>query len=219
MDEVEARNDQIPWELSGKNKELHPGTDYRGCPKRTIQETHAGARQQVVRQGVAKKTLENSQHQQADADQPVDLTWFAERAGEEDSQAVHQHGGNEQHRRPMMHLAEQQAAADVEGQGEGRRIRLGHVQSAKQLVAALVLNLGHGRLEPDAEEDSGQQQNYEGIQRDLTEQEGPVIRKNLAEVGAQQIGDTDALIGPPNRSPRQSEDRASLLLRDLRLDR
>ena len=78
---------------------------------------------------------------QADADQPVDLARLAERAGEEDAEAVGQHRGDEQHGRPVVHLPHQQTAADVEGQARVDAYASDIVQSAQQLVGALVLDL------------------------------------------------------------------------------
>ena len=64
-------------------------------------------------------------------------------------------------RPPVVHLPQQQTAADVEGEAEGRCVRLRHVQPAQQLVGALVLDLRHRRFEPDGQKDAAQNQDDE----------------------------------------------------------
>src|SRR5829696_5299577 len=117
-----------------------------------------------------------------------------------------------------MHLPEQQATANVKRQAQRRGIRLRHRQTAKQIVGALILDLGHRRHEPDGEEDAGEQQDDERVERDLTQQERPVVREDLAEERPEQASDADPLVGPLDGPPRSPEDRAYLFLRDLGLD-
>ena len=74
-----------------------------------------GAGQQVVGQRVAGEALDDAEHDQAEADQPVELARLAERAGEEHPEHVDRHRGDEQQRRPVVDLPDDQAAADVEG--------------------------------------------------------------------------------------------------------
>jgi hypothetical protein len=82
---------------------------------------------------------------------------------------VGEHCGDKDRGRPVVHLAQQQTAANIERQIEGRRVRVRHVQSAEQLVAALVFNLGHRGLEPNGQKDAAEQQNDERIQCDFAE--------------------------------------------------
>ena len=118
-----------PRELAAEEEELGPGANDRDSPDRTVHESQAGARQQVVRQRVAREAFEDTDHQHGDADQPVDLPRLAEGTGEEDAEAVGEHRGHEEHGGPVVHLPEQQAAPDVEGQGERRRVRLRHLDA------------------------------------------------------------------------------------------
>src|SRR5829696_9748834 len=218
MHHVEAGNDELARELAAENEELQPRADHRGGPNRTVQESQASSREQVIWQGVAEEALEDAQGKQGNADRPVELPRLAERAGEEDPEAVHQHGGDEEHGRPVMHLPEQQPAANVERQAQRRGVRLGHRQTAEQLVGAVVLDLRHRGHEPDREEDAGEQADDEGVERDLTQQERPVVREDLAEERPEQASDADPLVGPLHGPPRNPEDRAYLFLRNLGLD-
>jgi hypothetical protein len=79
---------------------------------------------------------------------------------------------------------------------QGRLEGLRHRQPAEQLVAALVLDLGHRRLEPDGEEQPGEQQDDERVQRDLAQQEGPVIGEDLAQGGLADLRDAEAFVQP-----------------------
>ena len=80
------------------------------------------------------------------ADHPVQLARLAERAGEEDPHHVHEHRGDEQHRRPVVHLPHQQAAAHVEGDVQRRGVGVGHRHAAQLGVGALVRRLRHARV-------------------------------------------------------------------------
>ena len=207
-----------PGNSPANDEELRPGADQRDGPDQAVHEPQARARQQVIRQGVAREALDQTEHQQGDADQPVDLARLAEGAGEEDAQAVGEHRGHEEHGGPVVHLPQQQAAPDVEGQAERRRVRLRHRQATEQLVGALVLDLGHRRLEPDGQEDAAQQQDDEGVQRDLTEQERPVVGEHLAQERPGQPGEADPLVGPAGRPGGDLEHGAERLLGCLALD-
>ena len=61
---VEPGDDEVAGELAAEDEELGPGADQRGRPDRTVDEPQAGARQQVVRQRVAREALEGADHQQ-----------------------------------------------------------------------------------------------------------------------------------------------------------
>ena len=99
-------------------------------------------------------------------------------------------------RRPVVDLAHQQAAADVERRRQRRGEGLGHRQALHQLVAAVVLDLGHRRLEPDGQEHAGEQQHDEAVQRDLAEQERPVVGEDLAQAALGDLREADAFVQP-----------------------
>jgi hypothetical protein len=117
--------------------------------------------------------------------------------------------GHEQDGGPVVDLADQQSAADVEADVEGGGEGLRHRDALEQLVGALVVDLGHRGLEPQGEEDAGDQQHDEGVERDLTEQEGPVVGEDLADAGLAEPGQSEAVVGP-------AEDAGDRALRRLR---
>ena len=95
-----------------------------GCRlDQAVGDPQAGAGEQVVGQGVAREALEDAEQEQQRADHPVQLARLAERAGDEDAHHVHEHRRDEEHRRPVVHLPHQQAAADVEARCAASRRR------------------------------------------------------------------------------------------------
>ena len=61
-----------------------PGADERDALHDRVDDPEAGARQQVVGEGVAREALEHDDLPQNQADDPVELTGPAEGPGEED---------------------------------------------------------------------------------------------------------------------------------------
>ena len=116
VDDVEAADDLLADEVAVEDREVRPGADDRDRQEDRADDAEPGAREQVVGQRVAGDAHEQGEHQHDDADQPVRLPRPAEGAGEEDAQQVHDDRGDEQQRRPVVQLAHEQAAADVEGQ-------------------------------------------------------------------------------------------------------
>ncbi len=192
----EAGDDGVPGELTAEEEERRVGAYDGDRLHEPVRGPDAGAGQQVVGQRVAGEALEGAQEEQQAADDPVQLARLAERAGEEHPEQVHDHGADEEHRRPVVHLTHQQAAAHVEGDVQRRGVRLGHLQATELVVGPLVGDLAHARLEPERQEDAGQQQDDEAPQRDLAEHEGPVVGEDLADLLLGQPGQTRALVGP-----------------------
>ena len=106
--------------------------------------------------------------------------------------------GHEQVGGPVMDLPDQQPAADVEADPQRRLVRLAHLDAVELHVRAVVGHLGHRRHEEERQERPGQQQDDEGIQRDLAEQERPVVGVHLAQqVGADPARPAEPVIQPP----------------------
>ena len=82
LEELRARERATP------NGERQPNADERERLNYREHHPQARTRQQVVRQGVARETLEHGQEQQRHADDPVDLTRTAEGPGEENAAHV-----------------------------------------------------------------------------------------------------------------------------------
>ena len=65
-----------------------------------VGDAQAGTRQQVVGQRVAGESFDDAEHEQQQADEPVELARLAERAGEEHPQHVDDHRRHEHAARP-----------------------------------------------------------------------------------------------------------------------
>ena len=196
VDDVEARDDRLARELAAEEQERHVRPGDRGGLQEPVRGADAGAGEQVVGERVAGEALERAQEQQDAADDPVELARLAVGAGEGDAEQVHHHRGDEDRRRPVVHLAHQQAAAHVEGDVQRRGHRLRHADAAQLVVGALVGDVTHRRVEPQGEEHAGEEQHDEAPQRDLAEHERPVVGEDLAQVLLHRRGEAEAVVGP-----------------------
>ena len=180
VDDVEPDHELGAGELPAKQEERQVRADDGDAQQHAFRDPHAGTGQQVVRHGVAEEALEDAEGEHDDADQPVGLPGLAVRAGEEDPQQVAQDRGQEHVRGPVVDLPHQQAAADIEADVERRLVRLAHPDAVQLGVRPVVDHVGHAGLEEQGEEDAGQDQDDERVQRDLAQQERPVVREDLA---------------------------------------
>ena len=152
--------------------------------------------EQVVGQGVAGEALDQRQHRQLRADEPVELTRLAERPGEEHAHHVHVDRHDEQQCCPVVDLADDEAAADVEGDVKGRGVGLGHHDAPERDVGAVVLHLARAGHEPEGQERTGQQADDHGVHGHLTEHEGPVVGEDLLHEVADALGRPSAVVDP-----------------------
>ena len=182
--DVQARDDDVAREVTGEHDPVHPGADDRqgdhDC--RHDSQTHTG--EQVVRQGVAHEALGDRQQQKQAADNPVSLTRLAECTREEDAHHVNHDGHGEQQCCPVVDLANEQATTHLEGDIECRVVSGGHLHTVERCVGAVVDDLRHGWVEEQRQVDTRQDQNDKGVERDLTEHEGPVSREHLVDLWA-----------------------------------
>ncbi len=196
VDRVEPGDEVGPGELPAEQEHRDVRADDRHGQDRALREADTGAGEQVVRERVAGETGEHAEDEQQEAEQPVDLTRLAERAGEEDAHHVHEHAGEEDDRRPVVDLPDQQTAAHVEADVERRLVRLTHQLSLHRAVAAVVLHLVHRRVEEQHQVHTREDDDDEAVEADLTEHEGPVVREDLAHVGLGQGVDPEPAVGP-----------------------
>ena len=78
-------------------------------------------------------------------------------------------------------------------------VRPRHLDAAQRRVGAVVDDLLHRRVEEQRQERAGQQQDDERVQRDLAEQERPVVREDLVEQPPQRGGHLQPLVDPSRR--------------------
>ncbi|GAA5770437.1 hypothetical protein Aros01_06964 [Streptosporangium roseum] len=191
---VEPGDHVLAGVFAAEEEEGDPGADQRQGDRHALGDPQTGAGEQVVGEGVAGQALGQGQRQQADADQPVELARLAVRTGEEHSERVHHHAGDEQQGGPVVHLPHQQATADVEADVQSRGVRLGHHDALERLVGAVVDDVSHGGLEEEGQERAGQQQDDERVQRDLAQQERPVVGEDLPQVALEEVSRADAVV-------------------------
>ena len=109
VEDEEAGDELGVGELPAEEQEGQPRAGHGDGQGDRVGHPHAGARQEVVEQGVAEEAVADGEHQQGDADDPVELPGPAEGAGEEHPAQVHDDGGDEHQRRPVVHLAHHQS--------------------------------------------------------------------------------------------------------------
>ena len=199
----------VAGELAAEQEERHVGADHRGRLEEAVGRLEPRAGEQVVGQRVAGEALDRAEQQQDAADHPVQLTGLAERAGERHPHQVDHHRGDEDHRRPVVHLPHQETAADVEGDVQRRGVGVGHRDAAQLGVGALVRRLRHARHEPQGQEHAGHQQHDERPQRDLTEHERPVVGEHLAQVLPHDRGQAEPVVEPAGDRSRPARRRGT----------
>ena len=193
VSDVEARNDEVAGEVAVEDQPVHPGTDDRDTHRDTTEGgAEAGAREQVVGDGVTEEAFEHRQDEQQAADDPVRFTRATEGAGEEDASEVNDDRRREHQCSPVVNLANEETAAHLEGDVQGRLVGARHRDTAKRLVRALVDDVCHRRIEEQRQEHTGDQQDHEAVERDLAEHEGPVRREDLVDLPAHACGEVVA---------------------------
>ncbi len=196
VDRVEAGHEVAARELAAEEEERQVRADDRHGQDRALHEADTGAGEQVVRERVTGEAGEHAEDEQQEAEQPVDLARLAERTREEDAHHVHEHAGEEDQRRPVVDLPDQQTTAHLEGDVHGRVERLGHHLALQRHVTAVVLDLVHRRVEEQRQIDTRQDDDDEAVHADFTEHERPVVGEDLAHVGLGQGVDPQAAVGP-----------------------
>ena len=152
---------------------------------------------------VAHEPVEADQEQQREADEPVDAPRPAIGAGEEHAQQVDHEGADEHERRPVVHLAHQQAGAHVEAQVEDGAVGVRHRYADQRLVAALVHHLRLRGVEEEGEVDPRDDEQDEAVERDLAEEERPAVGEDVAQLVAQQLAAAAEVLVEPARAAAQ----------------
>lgn len=201
MQDVEAGDDIRARKFVPEQQVGDPGAGERDRLDHAVDDAQAVAREQVVGERVAREAERHGEHEQQEADDPVELARLAEGAGEEDAQHVQADRGHEQQCRPVMHLAHEQAAPDLERDIEGGVVRHRHRDAVERQVRALVLDLRHRRVEEEGQEGSAQEDDDEAVQRHLAEHERPVVGEDLAPQRLDRRGGARALVNVVGRPP------------------
>ena len=133
------------------------------------------------------------QHREADV--VGELARLAEGAGEEDPQQVEHDRDDEDVRRPVVRLADQQPGLAVEGQvdrGRGRRSSSpGRAAAGSARGRRLCAVLGSKKKR---QVDARRDEDEERVERDLAEQERPVVGEDVAQRLAQERRRAGALV-------------------------
>src|SRR5437763_1497129 len=83
-----TREDALARERATEQHVRHPRADKRYRLEDAVRDAQAGSREQVVEQRVAEEIVHHHEHEERDADEPIDLARTAVRAREEDAAQV-----------------------------------------------------------------------------------------------------------------------------------
>jgi hypothetical protein len=152
------------------------------------------SREQVVGEGVAREPLEQPEHGQGHADEPVRVARLSERSREEHPHEVGHDRHHEDQRRPVVGLADQQAGRNVEDDAEGGVVGLRDRGPLERGVAPRVRRLGRAGLEEQGQVDPRGNQHDERVEGDLPEQERPVVGEDVLHRRLEERGDPQPLV-------------------------
>jgi hypothetical protein len=116
---------------------------------------------------------------------------------------VHDDGGDEQQRRPVVHLPHDEAGAHLEADVERRAVGGGHLDPAQGLERAVVDDLTARRFEEEREVHAGADQHHEAVERDLAQHERPVVGEHAVERLGREGRAAHAIVEPPQEPARQ----------------
>ncbi len=142
-------------------------------------EPHAG--EQVVDERVADVGLEQRDGEDREPDDVRQVAGLAVGAREEDPEEVEDDRRDEDVRRPVVRLPDQEPGSHRERDAHHRRVRLAHVLAAQRRIRAVVDDLAGAVDEEEGEIRAGRDEHDERVERDLPEQERPVVGEEVAE--------------------------------------
>ena len=187
MDDVEARPE------GGLVRE-RPAPDERGEVRADEwhREQHGVAdrephpREQVVDERVAGVPLEQREHEHRHSEVVGQAAGRAERAGEEHPEQVQDDRDDEDVGCPVVGLADEEPGACREREDDDRPVGLAHLDAVEGFVGAVVDDGQRRGVEEEHQVDAGRDEHHERVERDLTEQERPVVGEEIAQALLQQ---------------------------------
>ena len=180
MEHIEPRDDYGSWELVTEEEVGHPNANNGESLDHAVDDAQTVSGEEVVGEAVPGEALSHSEHEEEEADNPVELARLAESAGEEHTEHVQTNRGDKEQRGPVVDLTHQKAAPDVKGQVERRVIGDRHLNALERQIGAVILHHRHGRVEEEGEERATNQNDDEAVEGNLAQHEGPVVGENLA---------------------------------------
>jgi hypothetical protein len=188
-----------PGEWSAEDRQHQRSADDRDRQPHPVADLQSDSGQQIVDQRVAQIALQQRCEQQDQPDDPGQLAWLAERAGEEHPHQVDHDRGHEHVRRPVVGLAHQQPGLDREREFHHRAVGVTHRAAVERRIGAVVDGMGGAWIEEQRQVDPGGDQHDERVQRDFPQQERPMVRKQVAHGRAQQRRRGGALVDEADR--------------------
>ena len=206
---VQSGNHFHARELVTEEEVGHPYANHGEGLDYSVNDAQSVSRQQVIGEAVAGETLRHGQNEEEESDDPVQLAGLTESSGEEHAERVQSDRGHKEQCCPVVHLSHQQSSADVEGEIERGVVSHRHFDALEGKVRTLVGNMGHRGVVVESEEGTADENHDEGVEGNLTEHEGPVVRENFATEGFDSGRSARALVyvvGSPVGEPHAAAD-------------
>ena len=200
VEHEQAAEDPDGRELPAEEQRCDPWPDERDREHHRIDDPQARAGQEVVGERVAGDALAQREGEQPESDQVVELARSAERTCEEDPGEVGRDGAEEHQGRPVVDLAHQEARLDPERDVHDRGVGGRHRRALERRVGAVVRHRARIRRVEQGQERAGREEHDEREQRDLAEQEAPVVREHLAHRHADGCGHAGPAVEPPGEA-------------------
>ena len=179
------QNSGLPGNGAPKIASIAGSADERDREADAVADRQSHPGQQVVDERVAEVALEQREQQDRSPTSQVSSRGSAERAGEEHAHEVQGDRGDEDVRGPVVGLADQQPGLDGERDVDDRPVGVAHRVAVERRVGPVVDGLGRARVEEERQVDARRDQDDERVQRDLAEQERPVVGEQVAQALAQ----------------------------------
>ena len=160
--------------------------DERERHRHPVRDREPHPREQVVDDRVAEEPFEQRDHQDRQPDPVRQLARLAVGAREEDPQQVQDDRRDEDVRRPVVRLPDQEARLHGRRDVQHRAVGLGHLLPLKRRVRPVVDDLRGAVLVEERQVDARRDEHDERVERDLAEQERPVVREEVAQGLAQE---------------------------------
>ena len=168
-------------ERAAPDRRREPRTDHGHRQRDGVADRKPHAGQEVVGQRVAGVALEDREGEHRRPDPGVQVARLAEGARQEDAKQVHDDRGDEDVRCPVMRLPDQQPGLPPVREVDRRAVRLRHRRSAQRRVRPVVDDVRVARLEEERQVDARRDEDEEAVERDLAEQERPVVGEDIVE--------------------------------------
>lgn len=171
MERVEARDSCIHRNGAAKKQVDQPRADDGDGQKNGVADAQARARKNVGTNGITEETVGEGEHEESEANEPVNFAGTTVSGGEEDAEEMRNDGPDEDVGGPVVHLSHEKACADFEAEMKNGLICGRHSDAVEGSIRPVVDDFVGAAVEEQSKERSCDDENDEGVERDFAEHE------------------------------------------------